>query len=48
MEDRVSLSEALEIMAGYGPAVWCGVVAAVIVLPVLVAYVVMTAMGFQA
>ena len=30
MNDRVTLSEAIEILAGYGPAVWLGVLAAIV------------------
>ena len=30
MNDRVTLSEAIEILAGYGPAVWLGVLAAAV------------------
>ncbi len=30
MNDRVTLSEAFEILAGYGPAVWLGVLAAIV------------------
>lgn len=29
MNERVTLSEAFEILAGYGPAVWLGVLAAI-------------------
>ena len=30
MNDRVTLSEAFQILAGYGPAVWLGVLAAIV------------------
>lgn len=30
MNDRVTLSEAIEILAGYGPAIWLGVLAAAV------------------
>ena len=30
MQDRMGLKEALEALAGYGPAVWCSVAAAVV------------------
>ena len=29
MEDRVTLAEAFSALAGYGPALWCGVAAGI-------------------
>ena len=29
MEDRITLTEAFSALAGYGPALWCGVAAAI-------------------
>ena len=29
MEDRMTLAEAFSALAGYGPALWCGVAAAI-------------------